>query len=249
MNPSEISGIGLDLGSTAAKFVEVKKGRIARTAARPSHEIQLLIKENVQRGRKDVFTTGYFRRSVKSLRAVTEITAAKHAVAHLFPHDDVQVILDIGGQDTKVIDLRNDHFLLNDKCSAGTGAFLEFAADYFGVRVEDLGRLHARSKRPVTINNTCGVFAISEMISHMVSGAKKEDVIAGMHLAFAKRMANMLPPDSKRIALIGGGARNSGMVTALERLLGRRTTLMIPKEPQFVNAFGAVAYGALSPRK
>lgn len=249
MNRSEIHGIGLDLGSTVAKFVEVKGGRIVRKAASPSHDIPQLLKAKKPKGRRDVFTTGYFRRSVKNLCAVTEITAAKHGIAQLYPKTDVEMILDIGGQDTKVVDLRTNQFILNDKCSAGTGAFLEFASNYFGVKVDDLGKLHARAKHPVTINNTCGVFAISEMISHMVSGAKKEDVIAGMHIAFARRMANMLPTGAKRIALIGGGAKNAGITSALKYELGSKVRLLIPEEPQFVNALGAVVYGNVNPRK
>lgn len=249
MNPSEISGIGLDLGSTVAKFVEVKRGRITKMASAPSHSIPTLLRTNIPRGRRDVFTTGYFRRSVKNLCAVTEITAAKHGVSHLYPRTKVDVILDIGGQDTKVIDLRTNQFILNDKCSAGTGAFLEFAANYFGVTVDELGTLHARANRPVTINNTCGVFAISEMISHMVNGAKKEDVIAGMHIAFAKRMVNMISPGTMRIALIGGGAKNTGITCALKQELGSKVRLLIPEQPQFVNALGAVVYGTADPRK
>ena len=248
MNPSETRGIGLDLGSTVAKFVEVKRGRIVKMASTPSHSIPQLLKANIPRRRHDVFTTGYFRRSVKNLCAMTEITAAKHGVSHLYPRTKVEVILDIGGQDTKVVDLRNNQFILNDKCSAGTGAFLEFAANYFGVKVDDLGRLHARAKHPVTINNTCGVFAISEMISHMVNGAKKEDVIAGMHIAFARRMVNMIPPGTTRIALIGGGAKNTGITCALKHELGSKVRLLIPDAPQFVNALGAVVYGNVKSR-
>jgi len=103
--------------------------------------------------------------------SVTEITAAIYGVRHYFP--DAQVIVDIGGQDTKVIDIKKNNFTINDKCSAGTGAFLEFVANYFKIGLKELGSLHGMAKRVPAINNTCGVFALSEMISQLVRVLKR----------------------------------------------------------------------------
>ncbi|MEA3295068.1 MAG: acyl-CoA dehydratase activase, partial [Euryarchaeota archaeon] len=152
---------------------------------------------------------------------------------------DAQVIVDIGGQDTKVIDLRNNRFMINDKCSAGTGAFLELAAHYFNIPIESLGKLHSQTQRSAQINNTCGVFAISEMISQLVAGYTIEEVIHGIHEAFAHRIAQMIPP-TNQVVLIGGTVLNTGIVNAMETILD--STIVVPPEPQMVNAIGAALY-------
>ncbi len=185
-----------------------------------------------------IVSTGYFRKTVPHTAAITEITAASLGVRYYMP--DAQVIVDVGGQDTKVIDLRNNTFLINDKCSAGTGAFLELAAHYFDIPVESLGKLHTRAKRSARINNTCGVFAISEMISQLVGGYTMEEVICGIHQAFARRIAQMIPP-VETVVLIGGTVLNTGMVESFESIHG--STVVVPPSPQTVNALGAALYG------
>jgi predicted CoA-substrate-specific enzyme activase len=185
-----------------------------------------------------IVSTGYFRKTVPHTAAITEITAASLGVRYYIP--DAQVIVDVGGQDTKVIDLRNNTFLINDKCSAGTGAFLELAAHYFNIPVESLGKLHTRASRCARINNTCGVFAISEMISQLVGGYTMEEVICGIHQAFARRIAQMIPP-VETVVLIGGTVLNTGIVESFESIHG--STVVVPPSPQTVNALGAALYG------
>jgi predicted CoA-substrate-specific enzyme activase len=185
-----------------------------------------------------IVSTGYFRKTVPHTAAITEITAASLGVRYYIP--DAQVIVDVGGQDTKVIDLRNNTFLINDKCSAGTGAFLELAAHYFDIPVESLGKLHTRASRCARINNTCGVFAISEMISQLVGGYTMEEVICGIHQAFARRIAQMIPP-VETVVLIGGTVLNQGLVESFESIHG--STVVVPPSPQTVNALGAALYG------
>jgi predicted CoA-substrate-specific enzyme activase len=243
MNRSEVSGIGLDLGSTTAKYVVVEHGDVREKQIDQSFKWREFVQEHIPRGRSDIYSTGYFRKNVPHQKAVTEITAAKYGVAFLYPDEDIDVILDIGGQDTKVIEVKTNRFILNDKCSAGTGAFLEFTAKYFNIPLEDLNVLHEKAVEPVEINNTCGVFAISEMISHLVKGAERADVIAGMHIAWAKRIAQLLPEEMKDLAIIGGGARNTGVCRSLGTELGGNVRTMIPEDPDFVNALGAVLYG------
>ncbi|MCZ7398836.1 MAG: acyl-CoA dehydratase activase [Candidatus Methanoperedens sp.] len=225
--------IGLDVGSTTAKMVKIEDGEI-KYRITETHNWKDLVKGCEE---KDIISTGYFRHSVPHRASVTEITAAQFGVKHYYP--DVDVIVDIGGQDTKVIDIRKNQFIINDKCSAGTGAFLEFVANYFKIDLKDLGSLHSRAKRIPQINNTCGVFAVSEMISQLVAGYSKEEVIAGMHYAFARRISFMIP-EAKTIVLIGGAVKNEGMVCALRDILKKE--ILIPDEPQIVNALGALEY-------
>ncbi len=225
--------IGLDVGSTTAKMVRIENGEI-KYEITGTHDWKNLVKGIES---EDIISTGYFRNSVPHRTSVTEITAAIYGVRHFFP--DADVIVDIGGQDTKVIDVRKNNFVINDKCSAGTGAFLEFVANYFKIELNDMGRLHLKAKRIPDINNTCGVFAISEMISQLVAGYSKEEVIAGMHHAFARRISFMVP-EAERIVLIGGAVKNEGMVSALTHILHKK--IMIPRNPQIVNALGALEY-------
>lgn len=225
--------IGLDVGSTTAKKVSIDDGKIIYqiTGTHNWKEMITGIHEN------DIISTGYFRNSVPHRTSVTEITAAIYGVRHFFP--DADVIVDIGGQDTKVIDIKKNNFIINDKCSAGTGAFLEFVANYFKMELNELGLFHIRAKRIPAINNTCGVFALSEMISQLVAGYSKEEVIAGMHYAFARRISFMIP-EANKLVLIGGTVKNIGMVSALENILQKE--ILVPEEPQIVNALGALKY-------
>ncbi|MCZ7394313.1 MAG: acyl-CoA dehydratase activase [Candidatus Methanoperedens sp.] len=225
--------IGLDVGSTTAKIVRTVDGEI-KYQITGTHNWKDLVKGTKK---EDIISTGYFRHSVPHKASVTEITAAIFGVRHYFPEADV--IVDIGGQDTKVIDVKKNNFMINDRCSAGTGAFLEFVANYFKIDLKDLSRLHSRAKRIPEINNTCGVFAISEMISQLVAGYSKEEVIAGMHYAFARRISFMIP-EAETIVLIGGTVKNNGMVSALRDILKKE--ILIPDEPQIVNALGALEY-------
>ena len=225
--------IGLDVGSTTAKIVSIENGKV-RYRITSTHNWRDLV-EGIEK--EEIISTGYFRNSVPHRASITEITAAIYGVRHYF--SDVDVIVDIGGQDTKVIEVKKNNFLINDKCSAGTGAFLEFVAGYFKLELNDLSRLHLKARRIPEINNTCGVFAISEMISQLVAGYSKEEVIAGMHYAFARRISFMIP-DAEKVVLIGGTVKNEGMVTALREVLKKE--LLIPEEPQIINALGALKY-------
>ncbi len=225
--------IGLDVGSTSAKAVWMENGEI-KFRITSTHNWKGLV-EGIDSN--EIISTGYFRNSVPHRSSLTELTAAIFGVRHYFP--DAQVIVDIGGQDTKVIDVRNNNFVINDKCSAGTGAFLEFVAGYFRIELSELGSMFAEAKRIPDINHTCGVFALSEMISQLVAGYSREEVIAGMHYAFARRISHMIPA-AQRIVLIGGTVKNKGLVAALRDIALKE--VIIPDEPQIINALGALKY-------
>jgi predicted CoA-substrate-specific enzyme activase len=187
----------LDLGSTRAKAVRVVDGRVTERREVPSPSWRELL-EMLDEG-ETVASTGYFRHQVEGAQAITELTAARWGIRRIAP--DAQVIVDIGGQDTKVQDLRTNRFVLNDKCSAGTGAFLELVASYFGKGVEELGRMAEDAEEPADINSTCAVFAMSEMVSQLVGGRSQADVVAGMHRAFARRIAELVP-EADRVVLL-----------------------------------------------
>jgi predicted CoA-substrate-specific enzyme activase len=235
---SRMVAVGIDGGSTAAKLVRFDGRKVLAFKVVEAREWPSLL-ELVEKG-DVVCTTGYFRKKIRHDHTLTEISAARLGVARYFP--DAEVIIDIGGQDTKVIDLRNLTLQMNDKCSAGTGAFLEQAARYLGVTVEGLADLAAKATKMVDINSTCSVFALSEMISALEKGARMEDVASGLHHALARRISELVP-EADRIIVVGGVAKNTSMTMALSEVLGKK--LDVPREPQLVNALGA-AVRALS---
>ncbi len=225
--------VGVDVGSRTAKAAYLEDGEYSFRVVETAKWRTLL------GGRAAEAATGYFRKHVPAELRVTEITTAIHGTRRLLG-EVVDVIVDIGGQDTKVIDVRENGFRMNDKCSAGTGAFLELIAKQFGVALEELGGLHLLATRAPEINSTCSVFAQSEVVSRLVEGYSVEEVVRGVHLAFARRIAQMVPEHAQKVALIGGVARNSGVVEALREVLGAE--VLVPEEPQVVNAVGAVEY-------
>ena len=228
--------IGIDVGSSSAKGIYYSNGAYTWKVVDTHNWRELL----AEKGKSDtVIATGYFRKKIPCDETVTEITSAVYGVKH-FLKAEIEVIADIGGQDIKVIDLRSNDFRMNDKCSAGTGAFLELAAKYFDLKVEELERYHFQAEKYAEINSTCSVFALSEIVSKLVEGFSKAEIIKGVHFAFARRIAQLIPSDAERIALIGGTVKNRGVVDALEKVLNK--TAYVPVEPQIVNAVGAVKY-------
>ncbi|MGE5190400.1 MAG: acyl-CoA dehydratase activase [Gemmatimonadota bacterium] len=186
--------------------------------------------------------TGYGRDGVSSagLR-VTEITCHARGARHLFP--EARTVLDIGGQDSKVIRLSSEgkviDFAMNDKCAAGTGRFLEVMARALDMDLEEMGPRSLQSKRALAVSSMCTVFAESEVISLIAAGAAPEDIAAGIHAAVADRVAalaervGMGPP----AVMTGGVAKNPGARKALEDRLG--LSLLVPAEPQATGALGA----------
>ena len=187
-------------------------------------------------------STGYGRRLVSfSNGEVTEITC--HGKGAHWLHPEVRTIIDIGGQDSKVIRVDSKglvtNFAMNDKCAAGTGRFLEVMAQALEVKIEEMGKLSLQAKKALEVSSTCTVFAESEVISLIIGDNSKEDIIAGLHLAIGKRTVGMVKQMgiTEKVAMTGGVARNIGVVKAIEGLLD--VDLLIPEQPQIVGAFGA----------
>ncbi len=194
---------------------------------------------------ENVVATGYGRESIEfANKAVSEITTHAAGVSYLFP--DVKGVIDIGGQDSKVIAVEKGRvvdFLMNDKCAAGTGKFLEFTAKALEVSTEALGGLALASRTPVSISSMCTVFAESEVISLRARGITKEDIAAGLVESVAQRVSVMAKQIGlkENVAFVGGVAKNAGIKAALERKLG--VTLFVPFEPQITGALGAALRG------
>jgi predicted CoA-substrate-specific enzyme activase len=138
------------------------------------------------------------------------------------------------GEKGEVVD-----FVMNDRCAAGTGRFLETMAAVLGVGLEEMGELSLKSKAPFQISSICTVFAESEVISLIAQGRSKEDIVAGIHASIAERIHGMITRVKARemISFIGGGAKNIGVKKAVEDKLQMK--VWVPQEPQFVIALGA----------
>jgi len=187
-------------------------------------------------------STGYGREMAGSADlSVTEITCHAKGACHLFP--GAKTVLDIGGQDSKVIRLAPDgrvaDFAMNDKCAAGTGRFLEVMARTLEMDLEEMGPRSLLSQKTVAVSSMCTVFAESEVISLIASGTPPEDIARGIHLAIADRIAAL----AERVGLAspavmtGGVAKNPGARRALEGKFG--FPLLVPEDPQLAGALGA----------
>lgn len=243
---------GIDAGAATTKVVllddtEILGYQIAGTAfnflaAAEKIFHELLSAENIGVGEVGrVYATGYGRNRITFAdHAVSEITA--HAKGVLFLYPEVQGIIDVGGQDSKIIVVEGGKvidFLMNDKCAAGTGKFLEYTAKALEVPIDEIGSLALTSRHPAGITSMCTVFAESEVISLRTTGIAKEDIAAGLIASIGQRIAGMAKRMGlrERIAFVGGVAKNAGMKAALERELG--VTLFVPFEPQVTGALGA----------
>jgi len=248
--------VGIDSGSATTKAVLVNGGRIAAqvvlptafdflSAAEKAYNNVLVIAGVDGEDVNGVYATGYGRNSIKFAdRTISEITAHSMGVYHLYP--DVNGIIDIGGQDSKVISVNDGKvtdFFMNDKCAAGTGKFLEYTARALEVPIEEFGLLALVSKTPASITSMCTVFAETEAISLRARGFTKEDIAAGLIESIARRVAVMARQVGlkQNVAFVGGVAKNAGIKVALEKELG--ISLYVPPEPQVTGALGASLLG------
>jgi predicted CoA-substrate-specific enzyme activase len=247
---------GIDIGSTTTKAVVLGEGRkllgysIKPTGGNNRRTAELVLEEAVGRARvtrdavDQIFTTGYGRENIPfANRHITEITCHAMGVHAFCP--EVRTIIDIGGQDTKGIQIDGEgkvvEFVMNDKCAAGTGRFLDVMAHALGMKVEDLASVSQQATSQIKISSMCTVFAESEVVSLVAKGVPAPDIVQGIHRAVAERSIILLKKlrFSKPIAMSGGVANNKGLVSSLEQKL--EATLAIPEHPQIMGAFGAAA--------
>jgi len=197
---------------------------------------------------KCIVSTGYGRKAFSlSDKALPEIVCHARGTKLLFP--GVRTIIDIGGQDSKVIELDTNgmvtRFEMNDKCAAGTGRFLEVLTErILNLPIDELGPLALKSGHPCTLSSICTVFAESEIISLLSENKAKEDIAYGISRAIAKRVISMGTGGQIRyeepVVFSGGVARNTGVAKALEEELGKR--ILSPENPQLTGALGAAVF-------
>jgi predicted CoA-substrate-specific enzyme activase len=255
-----INVAGIDIGSTYSKAVVIDgSGKVVGRAVRrtgfklaqASEAVfdELVADAGLTREQVTyVASTGYGRHTVPFRNTqLTELTAHAHAAVHLFP--GTRTILDIGGQDIKAIRVdgngRVKAFRLNDKCAAGTGAFLEKTARYLGLTTDDIGPYASRSTNPKPVSSVCAVFAESEVISHLANGVPAEDIMMGAMVALGGRAVQLM----RRVGLepgfmlTGGMTRNSAMIKALEENLKAKLSVASDGLGQLNGALGAALLG------
>ena len=192
-----------------------------------------------------VIATGYGRLNVPFAdRQITELTCHARGVVSLFPA--VRIAIDIGGQDAKGLQINDGKlvdFVMNERCAAGTGRFLEVIADALGFRVEELGGISLKSTNKVEISSTCTVFAQQEVVSRLSEGVPLEDIVAGLHDAIASRVVRMVRrlKVEPEVVFTGGVAKNIGVVNAIEENLGCEVS--VPEYPLLSGAVGAALLG------
>ncbi|MGM0436652.1 MAG: acyl-CoA dehydratase activase [Bacillota bacterium] len=244
---------GIDVGSRTTKVVILENGKwleekIKNTGANSIKRAEEVFDSalndlNLKKGDIDyIIATGYGRVNISFAdEKITEITCHGLGAHRLFPN--TKTIIDIGGQDSKVISLddkgRVDDFVMNDKCAAGTGRFLEVMADNLEVPLKKIGELSLKTKKAADISSTCTVFAESEVISLVAEGIKKSKILRGLHKSIVKRMIGMILKVglNKEITMTGGVCHNDGVYEILEKELNLKINR--PAKPQYVGAYGA----------
>ena len=188
-----------------------------------------------------IVATGYGRLNVPFAdRQITELSCHTRGLVSLFP--SVRTAIDIGGQDSKGMRIVNGKlvdFVMNDRCAAGTGRFLEITAETLGLKAAELGDISAKAANKTSISSVCTIFAQQEIVSLISEGAHLQDIVAGLHSAIASRVVRMasrlkIEPD---VVFTGGVARNTGVVKAIEETLGCK--VYVPDDPLISGALGA----------
>ena len=248
--------LGIDIGSSSSKavLIDENKSILAKavrnigtgTSGPAVVQQEVLNKAGVTIDQVNyIVATGYGRIThTQANKQITEISCHGKGIAHLIP--GARTIIDIGGQDAKVIKLTEngtvENFVMNEKCAAGTGRFLEVMARILNCGLDELSDLSMKSKQDIIISNTCTVFAESEVISQLSAGTAKEDVAKGADNAIAKRVAGLARRIgiSPEVAMSGGVAMNQSVVGSLSKEIGYPIT--VAPDPQTVGALGAALF-------
>ncbi len=250
---------GIDIGSRSIKIVifdiensKIKDIKVSDTTSFPQKEAEKLFQEIISENNipeeeiKYIISTGYGREQfTKADKKLTEISCHAKGVHFLFP--EAGTVIDIGGQDSKVIKLAHGNvcdFAMNDKCAAGTGRFLEVVEKIVEVPRSKMDEILEEVSSPCSISSMCVVFAESEIISLLASGNKIADILAGVLESLARRTVSLAgkiglnPP----IVFTGGVANNKAMVKTMESVIGEK--LLLPPNPSITGALGAAIIAA-----
>jgi predicted CoA-substrate-specific enzyme activase len=194
-----------------------------------------------------IVSTGYGRINVPFAdKQFTEITCHAKGIASLFPN--AKTIIDIGGQDIKAIKIdatgKTVDFVMNDKCAAGSGRFIEVIGDTLGVPLDKVGGLSLQSKNPAKISNICTIYAQQEVAASLAEGIPVSDLLAGVHKSLADRISRMVNRlrVEEEVIVTGGGGKNKGLLKALSEQLGHQ--VLVPEEPLITGALGAALMGS-----
>ena len=245
---------GIDVGSVTTKvvilgrkdnkiasYVIVPTGSDSKNAARKALDDSLKKAGLTDNKIEATVATGYGRINIPFAdKNITEISCHARGVISLFP--DLNTVIDVGGQDSKVIKLKDGKpidFLMNDKCAAGTGRFLEVMARAMEINLEQFAPIFIKTNDKVNITSTCTVFAESEIVSLIGQGIDKNKIIKGLIYSIADRITSMVERVGldEPVCMTGGVAKNLGVVKALEENL--EIKINIPDEPQITGALGA----------
>ena len=249
--------IGLDIGSTMTKCVIVDENKeivtylLGPTGAEHRRRANVVTVAALEKAGLSlshiarIVATGYGRVNVPFAdNQITEITCHAKGISHLFPQ--ARTIIDIGGQDSKGIRIKKGKvmdFVMNDKCAAGTGRFLEIIADIMGVEVAMLADMALKGENKIISSNICSVYAAQEVLKQLARGMKEEDIAAGLHKGMATRICNMLNRMNIQEAVIitGGCAKNTALRKEIETCLDK--PVLCPEEPLITGALGAALMG------
>lgn len=239
---------GLDIGSRTIKLTIIENGEvidhsITDTGVDALRNAQAVMKDaNFDR----IAATGYGRYLAQAnfnCPIITEIKAYALGAHYLFPN--CQLVIDIGGQDSKII--RTDagrvrEFDMNDRCAAGTGRFLEIMAVTLGYSISEIGKKALGADSNVSINSMCTVFAESEVVSLISRGENPANIAHGLHQSIVNRIYSLIGMIDSDVSIVfaGGVAKNPCIVKLLEQKLGKR--LLVPDEPQILGAIGAALF-------
>jgi (R)-2-hydroxyacyl-CoA dehydratese activating ATPase len=250
--------MGIDFGSTTAKTVILDlKGRIvsscvAHMGAVSGHGVKASIAGALEQAgltQADMgrtVSTGYGRRMLDEAdKNYTEITCHARGASAMVP--GAKLVIDIGGQDSKVIALDGSglvsQFAMNDRCAAGTGKFLEVLARAMEIELDAMGSVALQAQDALKISSMCATFAETEVISLLAEGKSKADVLGAVHAAIANRTVGLVGRVGKKgpIVMTGGVAKNPAAVAYIERAL--EMPLVMPETPQIAGALGAALIG------
>lgn len=245
--------VGIDIGSAFSKGILMCDQNIAASCVMPSGgnykftaervEEKLLSKAGVSSS--DILylvATGYGAKSVSfAHKVITDISCHSRGIYYLFP--SARTAVDVGDLFSKAfrIDERGNSltFLLSGKCAGGSARVLQIIAKVLQVKVEEIGELSLKSEKRIDFNTGCAVFAETEAVSRIAEGASKEDLLAGIHRALAAQINSLAERVGieKEYALVGGGARDVGLVKEVEEVVGFK--IIVPEQPHMTAALGA----------
>lgn len=249
---------GCDVGSLTSKAVIMNKGKIigsaiTRSKADPVISAETVMSEaleNAGRTKEDIaycVGTGYGRKRIPFVdKALSEIACHGKGAKWLIP--SASTIIDIGGQDCKVVKIdttgKVEKFITNDKCASGTGRFLEVMAKLLNVDISKMGDLTMKSTAPVTLASLCTVWAQADIVKYLNSGTKIEDIGAGVNSAMAKRASILVSSIGAEddVCITGGVSKNKGVVSDIEKLIGKKIKKARKADPQLAGAIGAALF-------